>query len=381
MPPRWRLRLAVALGMLATGSLVGAAQLTPAPPAVPPVTGSVYVGPNGDDSHSCETAASLETPRKTITAAARCLSAGGTLVALPGTYTANVSTSRSGTASARIRYVSSPARAAKIVGTAPSFVWHNTGSYVDIDGFEVTVVPGRNMQIGIYNQGSNVRLLNNYVHHIPVVGTGGSGGAGINSGNYSAQNVDMIGNVVHDIGNMSVNDPRVHGLYHAHPGGTIANNIVYRIQSYGIHLWHAGTDLTIANNLVFRAVYGGFLIGAGDSPGGIKADNCLIINNIAFDNVHFGIREYGRTGPSNRYINNLVFKNGINIELLTGRQLGTITTDPKFVNYKPDGSGDYRLSSGSPAIDKGASEGAPAVDIDGAARPQGLGVDIGPYER
>jgi hypothetical protein len=42
--------------------------------------------------------------------------------------------------------------------------------------------------------------------------------------------------------------------------------------------------------------------------------------------------------------------------------------------------GDYRLQSGSPAIDAGVAEGAPAADIDGAARPCGKGPDQGAYE-
>jgi len=42
--------------------------------------------------------------------------------------------------------------------------------------------------------------------------------------------------------------------------------------------------------------------------------------------------------------------------------------------------GDYHLQAGSPAIDAGTSEGAPATDIEGHGRPCGKGVDIGAYE-
>jgi hypothetical protein len=41
---------------------------------------------------------------------------------------------------------------------------------------------------------------------------------------------------------------------------------------------------------------------------------------------------------------------------------------------------DYRLRPGSPAIDAGACDGAPATDIEGTPRPQGAGCDIGAYE-
>ena len=42
--------------------------------------------------------------------------------------------------------------------------------------------------------------------------------------------------------------------------------------------------------------------------------------------------------------------------------------------------GDFHLPFGSPCVDAGTSEGAPAADIEGIARPQGAGVDIGAHE-
>ncbi|MEL6543113.1 MAG: choice-of-anchor Q domain-containing protein, partial [Myxococcota bacterium] len=49
-------------------------------------------------------------------------------------------------------------------------------------------------------------------------------------------------------------------------------------------------------------------------------------------------------------------------------------TDPQVVNYEPTMS--------SPTIDAGATfSGLPTIDIEGNARPQGMGVDIGPFER
>jgi hypothetical protein len=73
---------------------------------------------------------------------------------------------------------------------------------------------------------------------------------------------------------------------------------------------------------------------------------------------------------------------------------GNTTADPLFIDLgdwmdpgTPDDplddtwrTGDYHLLPRSPAIDAGTSAGAPVTDIEGAARPCGKGVDLGPYE-
>ena len=68
------------------------------------------------------------------------------------------------------------------------------------------------------------------------------------------------------------------------------------------------------------------------------------------------------------------------ILLRTGTEDGTIVQDPDFVDFKPDGSGDYRLKPDSPALGAGVQLGAPPTDIDGKPRPQDGGVDIGVYQ-
>ncbi|MEN3044881.1 MAG: right-handed parallel beta-helix repeat-containing protein [Candidatus Hydrothermales bacterium] len=60
---------------------------------------------------------------------------------------------------------------------------------------------------------------------------------------------------------------------------------------------------------------------------------------------------------------------------------GNIYGRPLFVRTAWGEIGDYHLRDGSPAIDRGTSDNAPNIDLEGKPRPQGNGFDIGCYER
>jgi hypothetical protein len=339
----------------------------------------LYVGPDGRDSNP----GTIDRPFKTITRAATAATPGTTVWVAPGIYREIVETSASGTPTARIRYVSSTTWGAKIRTKGPDdhWSWANYGNYVDIEGFDVSN-DGRG---GIANLGSHVRIVRNYVHDIPAAGCPGNGGAGVEAAEYTAVDTSFEGNLIHDVGGFPEPCPRVHGIYHAHEGGRIVNNIVFRTSGWGIHLWHAPFDLMIANNLVFNNANGGIVVGAGDSPyyddPSKPADHIVVVNNIVYDNRSVGIEESGVTGLNNLYLNNLVFGNeqdwGLNNDLTHS---GTVTAPPDFVQYDPNGKGNYRLTAESPAIDRGRGIEAPMVDYDGVPRPQGQGIDIGPFE-
>ncbi len=341
--------------------------------ASPQAVTDYYVSPSGSDSWP----GSASQPFATIAKAASAVAAGGTVHVAPGTYTSGPFTTRaSGTTAARIRYVSDVRWKALIrtTGDGMHIAWTNNGSYVDIEGFDLSCT-GR---IGILNMGSFCRLIGNHVHDIPAANVGGSGGAGINHGNYSAHDNDMIGNVVHHVGPSGANNT-VHGLYHSNLRGRIVNNIAYKNSGWGVHLWHAANQVTISNNLLFENGRGGIIVGAGDSPGGVTADNCLVSNNILMHNGDSAVIEYGATGANNKYLNNLIWGNVRGLVLKVAA-VGTISADPKLGNYQENGGGDYHLSAGSPCIDAGTSQGAPSTDLDGASRPKGAGFDVGPYE-
>lgn len=376
---RRRVRAAVAWGASLL-AFCGASIPTPAH-AAKASTYNLYVSPTGSDANP----GSAALPLRTVAHAAKVAKMSSTVHVAPGTYYGNVKSQHSGTASERIRFVSTTRWGAKIIGNGTEAMWTNRGDYVDIVGFDISG-SGRH---GILNWGSYTLMSGNHVHNITLSGgcTGG-GGAGIVNARYSGSNGDIIGNVVHDIG-VPGQCNTVHGIYSSNFGGLIANNIVYRASSSGIHLWHAARHVVIANNTVFAngsaRMGGGIVIGNGDAPGGVLLDYTMIINNIVFKNPGASIRQYcyarqNCIGPHNVIANNLVSGNGRGISLRLGSHIDTVLDDPQFVNFRTDGSGNYHLQRTSPAANKGDAALAPGFDINNVARPRGRGVDIGAFE-
>jgi len=305
---------------------------------------------------------------------------GSVVHVAPGTYGV-VNSTISGTSTARIRFVSDVKWGAKIVGSGTDTAWTNSGNYVDIVGFDIS----GNVRIGVLNNASFVRTIGNNVHNI-AGSCSSNGGAGIDNASFTGTDNDIIGNVVHDVGNPTVQCYTVQGIYHSNLRGHILNNISYRNAAWGIQLWHAANNVVIANNLVFQNGEGGIVVGDGDAPGGVTDDNTVVTNNIVMDNrstwgAGLAIYEAGPTGTGNKYINNLIWNNTQGIVLQNGlHDTGTINADPLLVNYQPAGGGDYHLQSTSRAINSGTTLNTPPKDFDGAPRPFGTGPDIGPYE-
>ena len=322
----------------------------------------LHVAPDGDDDNP----GSLRQPLRSIgAAAAHAAAAGagaaGTIVLVaPGIYAENITTRASGRAGARVRYVSSVKWGARVIGGGTDAVWVNRGHYVEIAGFDLSG-SGR---AGIINYGSWVRMADNHVHDLALSGgCTGNGGGGIVNANYKASDGEISGNVVHDIGEPGACSG-VHGIYYANLRGRINNNVVYRASAWGIHLWHAADQVIISNNTVFAngsdKVGGGIVVGTGDSPGGVMLTGTKVVDNIVAYNPRASIRQYCDPddtciGGGNVVANNVVYRNGLGIEMRVGKATGTIARDPLFVDFRPDGQGDYRVKRGSPARGLGAS--------------------------
>jgi hypothetical protein len=364
-------RLAVLLlGYWALFSCAGAggAQSTnpnPNPSPQPAAVGENprFVSPAGNDGND----GSAGSPWATLQRAAATAAPGMTIHVAPGIYNGAIVTGASGSPGARIRYLSDQQWGAQIRANGPEAVWLNSGSYVDIVGFDVSGAS----RIGIENDASFVSILGNRVHDVFAT-PDEQGGAGIVHAEPGASDNDTEGNMVFNVG-------RGHGIYHSNLRGRVVNNLVFQVDGWGIHLWHAANNVLVANNTLFNDLSGGIVVGAGDAPGGVTDDNTKAMNNIVVG-CPFGLLEFGSFGAHNLFSHNLVFASPNPVEVLAGQQVDTITADPGFVNYTGGPSGDYHLRPGSPAIDAGDPSFAPAIDFSGGARPVGNGYDLGAYE-
>lgn len=155
----------------------------------------------------------------------------------------------------------------------------------------------------------------------------------------------------------------------------IENNVVYNNGGRGIHCF-LSDNITIVNNTCYQnsaspEIDEGEITFYGTSSN--PSDNCTISNNILF----------ARTGEKANSVSNAtnyVHRNNIYFNSEIGSQLSTIgkSADPLFIN---PANGDFKLKTGSPAIDFGQSSlYFPKKDLLGNARPKGKEVDCGAYE-
>jgi hypothetical protein len=343
---------------------------------IPATTYNYYVSPTGSDS----AAGTKSAPFKTLAKAAQVATKASTTVwVAPGTYTGGFKTTASGTASARIYWVSTTKWGAKVVPGSTSNIWDNRGNYVSIVGFDFDGSSKPTVTHGVYSGGSYTMIQGNHVHHIAKSATCNSGGGsaiGVDS-YYNGVWNDVVGNVVNDIAPPGCK--YIQGIY-VSTSGSVKNNLVYRVGEAAIHLWHDANHVTITNNTVTGSHYG-IIVGGGDFYHSTTGDDYTVVNNnIIYDNT-YGISEEGKTGSHNTYSNNLVVQNsGYNLSV-KGAVSNTVSSAPLFVSYSKTATApDYHLSTSSPAIGRGIATNAYPTDLDGKPRNATTGYDIGAYQ-
>ena len=352
-----------------------------------------YVSPAGLDTAS----GSRTAPFRTLSRAAAVVAAkaatirsdgarqGITVWVAPGTYSGGFKTTASGDAvpSGRIYYISTTKWGARIVPPATGGVksaWDNRGNYVSIFGFEVDgskLGNGAAWRYGLYSGGSHTHFHGNKVSHIattvPCTSAGGSA-IGVDS-YYKGVKGEVIGNVVHDIGQAGCRF--VQGIYIS-TSAVVKNNVVFRVAAAGIHLWHDANDVLVTNNTVSRSTHG-IVVGGGDfywrTTG---ADHIRVHNNVLHDNA-YGVSETGKTGCNNVYSDNLAFKNTYNWSLKPCvANSSTVNADPQMGRQsRQPGLPDYGMRPGLPPFRRATANQDDLPDLEERGRSVGTGDDIG----
>ncbi len=137
----------------------------------------------------------------------------------------------------------------------------------------------------------------------------------------------------------------------------VENNVVITDHWHGISLYGARNSRIVNNTVIdLNAVSPGPpWVGFFKHKDGTPSSNCILRNNLA---QTIQITE-GVTADHNYKIPNYAAYADLFVDHL---------------NYN------LRLKPGAPPINAGSSDQAPAIDIEGKARPQGSAVDIGAYE-
>jgi hypothetical protein len=186
----------------------------------------------------------------------------------------------------------------------------------------------------------------------------------------TGDDIRIVRNRIHDNGDKS--DPSQANLdqgvyWDKGSGGEIANNLISRNVAWGIQLYKAPEGVKVVHNTVVRNGRGGLLVSD-------RAAHNTIANNIfAFNGRPYVT--YDLSGQGNVLAGNLFWSNG-SAALGDADPLNptdNIDADPLFT-----GPRDYRLRTGSPAIDQGLDDFGEERDFRGKRR--GRHADIGAYE-
>jgi hypothetical protein len=370
---------------------------------VPPEpTGTVYrVSPDGNDDSDCTD----DSPCRTLQHAASVVSEAGSLILVDdGTYD-GFHTDHAG-----IWFRANGDNV--VVNTSHEWSSGPTGDNINVENTDSVVIEGFIVRdsdrsgIRVANS-SNVVIMNNrsgpngrwgiftgFAPGIRILSNETFESAdehGIYHSNSDTPNDDFVicGNVSHHNG---TNGIQLNGDCYAGGDGMLENgivaaNVVYENDVKGFSII-AAPGVQIVNNIVYE---NGLEAGAGgihltNEPGcddALASNNAVVVNNTVYEPRIAALRiSTGATGA-------IVFNN-----ILAGRadaavdEVGGSDIDgTNIIQAGLDGlnlTSEYRLESGSAAVDAGVNRhggvDAPAVDIDGTARPLGAAVDVGAHE-
>lgn len=355
-----------------------------------------YVSTAGSDANPGTEAK----PFRTVTKGVKGLKPGDTLTVKSGTYAEALQNviPRGTSWEKPVTVAAYPGHTVTLkpkAGTDRVLLFSKAGpQYVEIRGLILDAANIDYNAVHITNGASHVRLRDAEVKNAPQQGILATYNSGYNQ---------FIRVKVHDNGETDFD----HGLYLASAHNLVEHSTIYRNAGWGLHVFcdkgYGSTNgNTIRNNKVYENARlgqrgGGILLSSGDGNAaynnlvwGNKATGirvafnnvtqAAVYHNVVYGNTLAGI-EVGAASQQAQVRNNISYQNGGKALLDSGA--GTVAShnllnvNPQFVNAAAQ---DFRLQSGSPAVNKGLTLAAVPKDFAGVTRPQGGSSDIGGYE-
>ena len=240
---------------------------------------------------------------------------------------------------------------------------------------------------GIYasNSGDRPVIRGNLVHDNHANGIHMNGDASL-GGDGIISNALVERNVVHGNGAGGGSGINMDGV----TDSVVQNNLLYDNHASGISLYRidgggGSSGNRVVNNTVVNASDARWCINIRDGSTGNTVRNNVLYNAHSFRGV-ISIDGASRPGFSSDY-NSVMSRfstdgGGSVIGLAAWQGLGydahSVVATPPALFVAP--GIDFHPLAGGPAIDAGTATGAPSVDLDGAPRPVGAGVDLGAYE-
>jgi concanavalin A-like lectin/glucanase superfamily protein/chitobiase/beta-hexosaminidase-like protein/parallel beta helix pectate lyase-like protein/uncharacterized protein DUF6298/collagenase-like protein with putative collagen-binding domain/uncharacterized protein DUF1565 len=356
-----------------------------------------YVATNGSDGNP----GTLSQPFRTIAQGLSALQASDKLYIRSGTYAetinSNYQTIPTGTSWSDAPVISAyPGETVVLRPGSTGEVIALAHSYIQYIVFDNLIVDAINAGFGVSGWGGahHVRFQNGVVKSASKSGILLSPGNGLSSDYF-----EFINMKIHDNG-LTLYD---HGVYIATSHNLVDRCEIYNNVGYGIHVYN-GTPSEQANNNILRGNIihnnalvdvssAGIILSSGsgnlaynnivwNNSYGItvsyRSTNSKVYNNVLYANTYYGIDVGG--GSTDAVVkNNIVYQNGYTITDAGSRTVmsNNLTTDPRFVNPSAN---DFRVQTGSAAIDAGVAVAEVTGDFNDVARPQGLAYDIGAYE-
>jgi hypothetical protein len=263
---------------------------------------------------------------------------------------------------------------------ATAGIHSNGADYTEIVGNTVFAIHAHGvttMGHGIYiADGTGIVVRGNSIHDNDFVGLHVNGDPNVVS------NALIENNVITNNGNNGIN---ADGLQNS----IIRNNLITGYSDFGICLYTIDASGPSSGNLIVNNTVVSTVTGAGAAlrtRAGSGATGNTVLNNVLLGGGGIGLR------LASDSLSGLVSDYNVAGSLVQSDDTGRTQT---FAQWQAGGQdthsfgatliqlfadalgGDYHLSSGSVAIDKGTTTDAPPTDAEGTTRPSGAGIDIG----